>query len=250
MKQLGKLTKPQGGFGKLIHSLGLVLLPTVLYILARVDFTELAIAVILLSKWRIFAVRPRYWLAHLRSNSIDIFVGLSAVLLMSSSNRAITHLVLAGLYAIWLIVIKPRSSLVWVSLQALIGQTVSLFTIYSTWGDKGTFTIVFLVSAVCVLSARHFLSSFDENMSRMIAYTWGYICGSIAWLTAHWLIFYNSVAQPVLLISVMGYGVATLYYLDHRSMLSKHVLRQVVITMCALAFVIIMVSGKTDRIIL
>ncbi|QQS65062.1 hypothetical protein IPO96_00680 [Candidatus Saccharibacteria bacterium] len=250
MKQIGRLIKPQRGFGRLVHSVGLILLPAILYILARVGFTELSVAVILLSKWRIFAVRARYWPAHLRSNSIDISVGLSVVLLMSSTNSMLSHLLLAALYVIWLVVIKPRSSLVWVSMQALIGQTISLYTVFHIWGEHSVLFLVAATALICVLAARHFLSSFDENMSRMIAYTWGYVTAAIVWLSTHWLIYFGTIAQPVLLISVMGYGTATLYYLDHKSALSKHVLRQVVITICALAFVIIMFSGRSDNIVL
>ena len=42
----------------------------------------LALAVVLLSKWRTLAVRPRFWLANVIANMVDVTVGVSIVTLL------------------------------------------------------------------------------------------------------------------------------------------------------------------------
>lgn len=249
MKQIVSKIKPASGFGHIFHALSLILLPTLLFVLIRIDFVELAVVLVLMSKWRIFAVRTRHWLANIRASSIDVFVGVSIVLLMANTGNQLVQLLLAASYALWLIVIKPKSSPSWVGAQALIGQTLSLQVVYSVWADKSIFWLTASVGLICLLSARHFLSSFDETMARAIGYCWAYVGASVAWLTAHWLIFYGPIAQPVLLITVAGYGMAALYYLQYKDRLSHNVRRQVVIVVSAVIFFIIMFSGHTDKVI-
>ena len=53
-----------------------------LAIVLTVYYTEsvtLGIALVLISKWRILAVRPRYWYANFLSNLVDIIVSVSVV---------------------------------------------------------------------------------------------------------------------------------------------------------------------------
>ena len=68
--------KPKSGFSHFFH-LGLnALLPALLYVMISMGFVPLAASLIILSKWRMFAVRPRYWPANLRANGVDLTVGL------------------------------------------------------------------------------------------------------------------------------------------------------------------------------
>src|SRR5580700_1106754 len=91
--------KPAGGFSQVVH-LGLVLLlPIAVFVFVRMHFVQLALTIILLSKWRMFAVRPRYWLANLRANAVDIIVGVSFLVLMVHTGTEIWQLILAALYA-------------------------------------------------------------------------------------------------------------------------------------------------------
>jgi hypothetical protein len=79
MLQFRHKIKPKHGFSHLIH-VGLnIALPLVAYILVRTDFVSIAVLLILLSKWRMFAVQPRYWIANLIANGVDIMVGVALV---------------------------------------------------------------------------------------------------------------------------------------------------------------------------
>src|SRR5882724_1852913 len=97
--------KPANGFSYFLHLGLLIVLPVVVFILVRLNFVQLALSVIVLSKWRMFAVRPRFWPANIRANAVDLMVGLSIVLFMSHSvTNPWLQLVWAALYAVWLIV--------------------------------------------------------------------------------------------------------------------------------------------------
>jgi len=249
MRQLANRIKPAAGFPQLFHLSLVALLPALIYVFVHAGFFELAVALILVGKWRMFSVKPRHWLANLRSNAVDILVGLSVVVFMSHADATLAQLMWAVLYAAWLLLVKPKSSIFWVGTQAMIAQAMGLMAIYSQWAARSTFWLVFVVAGVCYLCARHFMSAFDESMGRTIAYCWAFMAACVAWLTAHWLIYYGSVAQPTLLLTVVGYGLASLYYLQHKDRLSANVRRQVVVVLCALVFIIIMFSDRSDKIV-
>src|SRR5690348_15151196 len=102
MKPLVAKIKPATGFANLLH-LGLViLLPLVVFVLVANQFVQLALSVILLSKWRMFAVRPRFWPTIVRANAVDILVGVAIVVFMAHTLSTSLQFVFALLYAVWL----------------------------------------------------------------------------------------------------------------------------------------------------
>ena len=243
MRLLLQKFKPATGFSHLFHLALLIILPVVVFILVRLNFVQLALSMIVLSKWRMFAVRPRFWPANVRANAVDLMVGLSIVLFMSHSGSLWLQLVWAVLYAGWLIFIKPGSGLFMTSLQAFAGQLCGLSALYLVWSNGPTYGLTVVSGMICFLAARHFLDGFDEPYARMLAYFWGYFGAALAWLLSHWLLFYHTVAQPTLLLSTLGYGMAVLYYLDHKDRLSKVVRRQFIFIMLAIVLVVLVFSG-------
>ena len=243
MRLLLQKFKPASGFSHLLHLAFLVILPLVIFMLVRLDFVQVALSIIVLSKWRMFAVRPRFWPANIRANAVDIIVGLSIVLFMSHSSSVWLQVVWAALYAAWLIVIKPASSLFMTSAQAFIGQFCGLTALYLVWADGPTWGLSLVTGLICFVAARHFLDSFDEPYARMLAYFWGYFGAALGWLLSHWLLYYRGLAQPTLLLSTLGYGLAVLYYLDHNDRLSKGLRRQFIFIMIAIVLVVIVFSG-------
>src|SRR5689334_12973237 len=86
MPSLPDKIKPAKGYAHIIH-IGLnILLPLMAYILVRIDFVGLAVLLVLLSKWRLVAVRPRYWLTNLIASSVDLVVGISLILFMANTS--------------------------------------------------------------------------------------------------------------------------------------------------------------------
>ncbi len=166
---------------------------------------------------------------------------------MIVTDAQMLQLIWAALYAFWLLVIKPKSSPIWVGIQAIIGQTLSLIAIYIYWSEASTLSLTFLTWGVAYLSARHFLSAFDEAMARATSYSWAFFAAGIGWLSGHWLIFYGPIAQPALLLSVLGYGLASIYYLEHADKLSPNLRRQFIAIMAAAVLFLIIFSDWSDK---
>lgn len=240
--------KPRSGFSHIIHILLVALLPAILFVLVRINFDQLALALIILSKWRMLAVRPRHWPANIRANSVDLIVGISALVFMVNSTGSATwQLIWALAYALWLLLLKPRSDLLSVSSQAIVAQTVGLMAIFLNWSSAPLIVLVVAVWAVCYSTARHFFVSFEEPYSSLYAHFWGYFGAALTWLLGHWLIFYGSLAQPTLLLGVIGYGLASLYYLDQKDRLSVLVRRQFIFIMLAIVTIVLIFSNWGDR---
>jgi hypothetical protein len=251
MRLLPQSIKPTSGIAHVLHLALVLVLPAAVFVLVSLDqhFLPLAMALIVLSKWRMFAVRPRFWAANIRANGVDLMVGLSITLFMAHSGSWLGRVVWALLYAVWLLVIKPRSSLPAITLQAFLGQLAALSALYLTWADGPIYGLTLLSGLFCFLAARHFLDTFDEPYAKMLAYVWGYFGAALTWLLSHWLLFYKGVAQPTLLLSALGYGLAVLYYLDHHDRLSKGLRRQFIFIMVAIVVVVLAFSDWGDKVV-
>jgi hypothetical protein len=249
MRLLLQKFKPASGFSHFFHLFLLVVLPISVFILVRLGFVQIALSLIILSKWRMFAVRPRFWPANIRANSVDLIVGLSTVLFMSHTSSLWLQIIFALLYATWLIFIKPASTLFMTSVQAFIAQFYGLTALFLVWTDGPIYALTLMTGLICFLSARHFLDSFDEPYARMLSYFWGYFGAALAWLLCHWLQFYQTVAMPTLLLSTLGYGLAVLYYLDHNERLNKGLRRQFIFIMVAIVLVVLAFSDWGDKVV-
>jgi hypothetical protein len=224
-----------------------ILLPALIFVLIRMDFVQLGLVLILLSKWRMLAVRFRHWPANIRANSVDLIVGISALIFMAHTNSASWQLVWAGTYALWLLFIKPGSNVLMVSLQAFISQVLGLSALFLAWGNAPLYGLVIAAWAICYSAARHFYSSFDEPTTRLFAYFWAYFAAALVWILGHWLLFYGVVAQPTLLLGVIGFGLAGLYYLDETDRLSVLLRRQFIFIMVAVVIVVLVFSDWGDK---
>ena len=247
MKSVVSKIKPNSGFSHVFHIFLVALLPALVFVLVRIKLAPLAALVILISKWRMFAVRPRYWFANIRANAVDLTIGLSVLIFMTNTNSSAWQLVWAVVYGVWLTLIKPGSSIWMISLQAAIGQLFGLTALFMGLGGASAWVLVVGAWAVCYLSARHFFSAFDETHGSLLAHLWGYFAAALTWVLSHWLLFYGLVAQPTLLLTVLGFSLATLYYLDQTDRLSVFLRRQFILIMIMVVVVVIAFSGWSDK---
>lgn len=243
MKPLVTKLKPARGVSTLLHFSLLLAFPIILFVLVRLEnFTPLAFILVGLSKWRMFAVRPRFWPANFRANAIDIIVGVSILVFMFKTPSASWQFGWALAYAAWLILLKPGSSLVFTSLQAAVGFVAGLMAVYIAWGGSPLYVLVVATGAVCFLAARHFFDSFDEPYARLLSYLWGYFGAALMWLLGHMLIVYprqGYVAQPILFLGVLGVGLAAAYYLDHLDRFAGYVKRQMLFMSCGIILLLL-----------
>jgi hypothetical protein len=256
MRQLLAKIKPASGFSKVVYVVFNVLMPLFVFVLVRTDFVTLALAIILLSKWRMFVVRPRFWPAHIRANAVDIIVGVSLLLFMASSDTQFMQAVWTAAYIVWLLFIKPASSPLLVSVQALIALLCGLMAVFTPeWHDAPLYALVVGSGAVSYLAARHFFDSFDEPYAKLLSYFWGYFAAALVWVLGHWLLYYGVVAQPVVLLLTIGYGLASLYYIDHYlssglSANAKHTINIVVTTnVILIALLVVIFSDWGNKIV-
>lgn len=244
--------KPAKGFSSLAHNSLLAALPLIVFALVRLngsEFTQLALILIVLSKWRMFAVRPRFWPANIRANGVDLMVGIAIVIFMTHSLSALVQFGWAVAYGVWLIYIKPATSSMMISIQAGLGQLSALSALYLTWADGPIYGLTLATGMICYLAARHFYDAFDESYSRLLSYLWAYFGASLAWLLGHWLLFYGDFAQPTVLLTAIGYGVAAIYYWDHKDKLTRGLQRQFVITMLAIILVVLIFSDWGSKVV-
>ncbi len=241
--------KPVKGYAHVLHILLSALMPALVFVFIRLRFVQLAVLIVLITKWRMFAVRPRFWPAIIRANSLDIIVGLSTVVFMAHTHSASLQLLWAGLYMVWQVALKPGRSVLKVSSQAIVGQTYGLMALFIGWPAAPLVILVLGAWVVCYLAARHFLTGFDEPYISLYSHTWGYFAAALAWLTSHWLLFYNVVAQPTLLLTVLGFGLGGLIYLQEMDRLSILLRRQIVFIMIAVIVVVLVFSDWGDKIV-
>ncbi len=252
MKPLIAKVRPTSGFSWAFHILLLSLLPIILFILVRIDFIVLAVLVVLLSKWRMFAVKPRFWLANIRANSVDILVGLSTLVFMVETQSQAWQLIWTLLYILWLTVIKPSSKTYMIGLQALVAFFWGLGALFLVGDDNSAFYLVLGSGVICYLTAHHFFDAFEEAYTRLLAYMWAFFGAGLVWVLSHWLLYYPStgvVSQPALILITIGYGLAAVYYLDHSERLSKAVRNQFAFIMIAITAIILVFSDWGDKII-
>jgi hypothetical protein len=248
MRRTAVRIKPANGFAWVVHWGLVAVLPVLLFALVRWRILPLAFLVIILSKWRMFAVRPRHWPANIRANSIDIIVGLSFVVFMSEAPSQAWQAVWALGYATWLIGIKPRSAMFWITIQAGIGQLLGLMALYIVWGTSSLTLLVVATGGICYLAARHFLSSFDEPLNSLLSHIWAFFGAALTWVLGHWLLYYGTyLPQPILLLSVLAYGLVALYYLENNDRLSAVIRREIILIMSVVVLAVILFSNWGDR---
>ncbi|MCA9347397.1 hypothetical protein KC930_02320 [Candidatus Saccharibacteria bacterium] len=235
---------PTSRIATVLHTMYLILLPVLVIGMVWRGFSWIAVLTVLLSKWRMMAVRPRYWLANIRANLVDIIVGLSIVGFMNDFPRIRYMLIWGAVYAFWLIAIKPRSSVFMIGLQAIIAQGLGLVELF---GSHSQLNQVFLVSAawlICFSSARHFLNSFEDDANRSLSHVWGLFGAEMALILGHWNIIYAGIIpQIALVLSLIGYALGIGYYL-HKTRGLRQGLRNQLIIFCVVVIVIILLQSN------
>ena len=153
----------------------------------------IGLLLVFLSKWRMFAVRPRYWELNLKSNLVDLIVGCSFIFIAYSAGSTVLpiHFVTAFLYSFWLVVLKPKSTELAANLQSLfaIFFGTTALTLMSASADS-----TFLVLGCFIIgyaSARHILVQGEDSDYNVVMLIAGIISAEIAWLCHNWLIVYS-----------------------------------------------------------
>lgn len=164
-----------------------------LFVLSQtIQSPVIATVLVLLSKWRVLAVRPRYWWANIQANMVDVIVGLGVVALMYAPGMTLyPQAGLAAAYALWLVVIKPLSKRWQMVLQAVIALVVgsaALLIVSYEWPVLSVAAGMFIIGYSV---ARHFLYSHDDEHMVQLSLIWGVIYAEMGWLAHFWTFSYG-----------------------------------------------------------
>lgn len=230
--------------------------------LATIQFTEslaLAIFIVLISKWRVFAVRPRFWIAHLQSNLVDYIVNISLVVLMYSVHMSNASLIerniVMGLYFLayltWLIYLKPKSKRYFMALQAGVAVFLGVTSIYTYSFDWWASFVVLLMWVLGYGTARHILSSYEESNVSLIAFFWALSFAELGWIVYHWTIAYAPfglitlnfprAALSLLCLSFVAYKSYDSYY-HHKKLRWNDIMMPVAFTFCVVILLPLILS--------
>ncbi len=173
----------------------------------------LGILLVLISKWRIFAVRPRFWLTNLKSNLVDLIIGISIVLsaYYAGSVLSIAHIIYAVIYIAWLLFIKPLSSETGILIQVLLAIFLgtNITSILAARFDSSF--IVLLAFFIGYSTSRHILVQKHRENSLLTTLTTALIFAEIAWLCHAWFILYRfnlfgiDISQTAIILTIVAF---------------------------------------------
>lgn len=229
------------------------LLPVVLFaLIVSFPVPYPALTLVLLSKWRILALRPRFWLASLKANAVDLLVGLSTVSLMYMLHTAkaplVLELVLPIGYGVWLFYMKPRSDTNAIMAQAGIAQFLALTIIFSLSTIMSEWLVILGCWVVGYAVARHLLSNFEEELIEFISCLWGLILAQLGWLLYRWTVVFDiglpiKLPQMALITLVVSFVVGQLYIASKTNRLTDTMVRMSAVFSAILLVIILLFSS-------
>lgn len=151
------------------------------------------VILVILSKWRMFAVRPRYLFLNLKSNLVDLIVGFSFIFITYCSGPSLLpiHFILAIFYSAWLITLKPMSSERASELQSLLAVFLGTTATTLMTATANSVFPVFLNFLIGYAAVRHVLVQGDDPDFSLLSLIIGLLFTEIAWLSQSWLIVYT-----------------------------------------------------------
>lgn len=200
------------------NALNVALAIVVLVVMLSTQTIWLPLLIVLLSKWRVFAVRPRYWRSNVLANLVDVIVGLSFVVILFVGLGSLAFQIgLTVAYILWLLLIKPRSKRSFVLVQSLIavflGTTALASVAYSL--DSAVFVIGMWLIGFGAL--RHIFMHHDEPLTAYLSLLGGLIMAQLGWFAHHWLFAYAlpgtgvRLAQVAIIATLMVFLTERLY---------------------------------------
>ncbi len=220
----------------------------------------LALALVLLSKWRVLAVRPRYWFAHVEANMVDFIVSVGLVLLIYLAGQSTlghgvpTQFLLGLLYAAWLLLLKPRTRRTYVAAQAAVAIVVGTIALYSLSYEWPSSLVVLVVWLIGYSSARHVLVAYSDVDARILSLIWGFVAAELGWLTYHWTIAYSlplgsgmKLPQATLLLLGLSYLAERTYnsYEKHGEIRANDIMLPMFLALGVMAVLLTAFNGAT-----
>lgn len=196
--------------------LNIVFAIAVLVVVRATDSPLLAFVLVGLSKWRVLAVRPRYWLANIQANLVDFIVSISLVTFLYSVDATaqtglLFQLAITALHIVWLIFVKPLSSkrgVVGQAACALFAGVTALYVVSYAWPVSVVVLGMWLIGYV---TARHVITLYKDDHALFLSLLWALVLAQVGWVAYHWTIAYTvpfvdvaRVPQVSILVTCLG----------------------------------------------
>jgi hypothetical protein len=203
-----KIVRRRSFLSELIYAaLNIGLAIAVVLVIRATESPWPAIGLIALSKWRVLAVKPRFWFVNIQANLVDFIVGISLVIFLyttyvsstAAPQKAIVLGILTLLYGGWLLFLKPKSKRIYILVQAGVALFSGVAALYTLAFDWPASVVVLAMWLIGYATAHHVLASYDETHISFLGLLWGLIMAEIGWLAYHWTIAYSLGIQSVLL---------------------------------------------------
>jgi hypothetical protein len=167
---------------------------------------------------------------HMLDRLPMLLVGLSVVLIIALSPRAITQVAVAGLYAVWRVwwsgegSDRPAGLTNLLVMQAVVFE--ALFLMAAVWRTPNVLVIA-LVWLGAYLSVYTVLARRGDRVAGVMAATWALVAAQISWVLLWWLFTYTLgggyilVPQPALILTALAYCFGSIYVSQRAGSLSR-----------------------------
>lgn len=214
----------------------------------------LGLLLVLVSKWRVFAVRGRYLWLNIKSNLVDIIVGVSVVLITYYAGATFLPVdaLLAIFYCVWLLFIKPMSSEKATLVQSLIAVFLGMSAAATAAANLNAIVVVLVAFLVGYAASRHVLVQSSDRDFTLTTLVCGLVFAEVAWLCQSWAIVYTFGASGIRIpqVAIILTIFAFVYNYARQAMIKyqddfrfKHILGPVVFGVVLIGIIVIWFSN-------
>ena len=214
----------------------------------------LGLLLVLVSKWRVFAVRGRYLWLNIKSNLVDIIVGVSVVLITYYAGATFLPVdaLLAIFYCVWLLFIKPMSSEKATLAQSLIAVFLGMSAAATAAANLNAIVVVLVAFLVGYAASRHVLVQSSDRDFTLTTLVCGLVFAEVAWLCQSWAIIYTFGASGIRIpqVAIILTIFAFVYNYARQAMIKyqddfrfKHILGPVVFGVVLIGIIVIWFSN-------
>ncbi len=214
----------------------------------------LGLLLVLVSKWRVFAVRGRYLWLNIKSNLVDIIVGVSVVLITYYAGATFLPVdaLLAIFYCVWLLFIKPMSSEKATLTQSLIAVFLGMSAAATAAANLNAIVVVLVAFLVGYAASRHVLVQSSDRDFTLTTLVCGLVFAEVAWLCQSWAIIYTFGASGIRIpqVAIILTIFAFVYNYARQAMIKyqddfrfKHILGPVVFGIVLIGIIVIWFSN-------
>ena len=214
----------------------------------------LGLLLVLVSKWRVFAVRGRYLWLNIKSNLVDIVVGVSVVLITYYAGATFLPVdaLLAIIYCVWLLFIKPMSSEKATLVQSLIAVFLGMGAAAIAAANLNAIVVVLVAFLVGYAASRHVLVQSSDRDFTLTTLVCGLVFAEVAWLCQSWAIIYTFGASGIRIpqVAIILTIFAFVYNYARQAMIKyqddfrfKHILGPVVFGVVLVGIIVIWFSN-------